>query len=398
MFDHDDENGNEPVEHDYTHPERHFANLAPDICKEWQETGWRMFHHRHEPLLLCWACGWSTQEQDTTGYSPRVRIMYARDNMGMWSIGSKWLIKDEPKHDWCGNDYLTWKFLKEQPGLDMPLVEKMIPLSDPQDSLQFTLISRVQGKTLASVWPKCSAEQKAGYRDQMVEILKRMRQVTAPFPQKINGDKLDDCILANCRGRAPPTCFKIGYSMDEWLEGISETIRGGLCRQYLIKDEKVIEEKLQQIKDNFPRGDPYVLTHGDFNLRNIMVKDDKIIAILDWETAGFYPWWAEKYCARAWTCDQEELFEGIWDRVCPELEDGPAWEVLSQALVPIRRAIRFCQTTHNSPLPPLYRAPFCKCRPDGQKIKSVHRGAKNVHEVVDWRASDFDPASWYEIL
>ncbi|MGG6498963.1 UNVERIFIED_CONTAM: phosphotransferase, partial [Bacteroidetes bacterium 56_B9] len=32
-----------------------------------------------------------------------------------------------------------------------------------------------------------------------------------------------------------------------------------------------------------------VLTHSDFHPRNIIVRDDKVVAILDWELAGFYP-------------------------------------------------------------------------------------------------------------
>lgn len=32
-----------------------------------------------------------------------------------------------------------------------------------------------------------------------------------------------------------------------------------------------------------------VLTHGDLSPRNIIVKDDKIAGIIDWEMAGFYP-------------------------------------------------------------------------------------------------------------
>jgi thiamine kinase-like enzyme len=32
-----------------------------------------------------------------------------------------------------------------------------------------------------------------------------------------------------------------------------------------------------------------VLTHADLSPRNIIVKGDKVVGILDWEMAGFYP-------------------------------------------------------------------------------------------------------------
>ncbi|OAG45446.1 hypothetical protein AYO21_00080 [Fonsecaea monophora] len=314
--------------------------------------------------------------------------MHARFNKGFWAIGSRWLLRDETNDHTRGNEYMTWKFLKEQPGLNIPLVEEMIPLSKPQDPLQFTLVSRAQGKMLSSVWAKLSPEQKAGYRDQMVTILKQLRQFTAPYPQKVNGDKLHDALIAACPGCDPPSCFKVGRTDEEWLEDISETVRGGLSYIWRTKDEKVIEEKLQKLEDDFPRGGPYVLTHGDLALCNIMVKDDKIIAIIDWEKSGYFPWWAEKYFSRSWTLDdQRELFEGVWERVAPELADGPAWEALVDPVHKIRRAVLNCKTTHKPPLPPLYRGPFCKCRPWGQLLRSRDRGAENVHEVVEWRNS-----------
>jgi Phosphotransferase enzyme family len=35
--------------------------------------------------------------------------------------------------------------------------------------------------------------------------------------------------------------------------------------------------------------EPFVLIHGDFHGRNILMKDDQVAAVLDWEFAGSYP-------------------------------------------------------------------------------------------------------------
>jgi aminoglycoside phosphotransferase len=37
----------------------------------------------------------------------------------------------------------------------------------------------------------------------------------------------------------------------------------------------------------------FVLTHGDLTPRNILVQDDVITGIVDWEYSGFYPEYAE---------------------------------------------------------------------------------------------------------
>lgn len=36
-------------------------------------------------------------------------------------------------------------------------------------------------------------------------------------------------------------------------------------------------------------GHEIVFTHGDLNLRNVMVKDGKLSGVVDWATAGWYP-------------------------------------------------------------------------------------------------------------
>jgi thiamine kinase-like enzyme len=167
---------------------------------------------------------------------------------------------------------------------------------------------------------KLSPKQQSGYRDQMVDILKQLRQFTAPFPQKANGDKLYDSILCLCGSRHSPACFKIGSTKEEWLDPFLADLRGGLTRIYKTKDPKVIEEKLQEIKNDFPRGGPYVLSHGDLNLTNIIVKDDMIEAIIDWEVSGYFPWCGETYVNIMFSdADTFELFEDVWDRVYPDL-------------------------------------------------------------------------------
>lgn len=338
------ENGGEVIEPHYAHPERHFKQLVPregGLPKEFKEQGWTLeAPYRGQESELCWACGWTTYEQ-RFGYSPRIRIMQARDNAGLWSLGSKWLIRDEPNNDFLGNDYITWEFLNKQPNLNIPLVKEMRILTDPADSVQFRLMSRAQGKMLGSIWTTLSPEQKASYRDQMVDILKQLRQFTAPFPQKVNGDQLDDHLLCLCR-RHPPTCYKMGFTEEEWLEDVSPALRDGLARVHKTKDLKIIEQKLQEIKDNFPRGGPYVLTHGDLNLTNIIVQDDKIEAIIDWEMAGYYPWWGETYLSVMYGDDNsDDLLESVWGRVHSDLDpESKTFRALIHNLVPLRLAFQ----------------------------------------------------------
>ena len=53
-----------------------------------------------------------------------------------------------------------------------------------------------------------------------------------------------------------------------------------------------LQDERYDLLDNenaFLPEEPFVLVHGDFHGRNIMMKEGRIQAVLDWEFAGFYP-------------------------------------------------------------------------------------------------------------
>lgn len=85
----------------------------------------------------------------------------------------------------------------------------------------------------------------------------------------------------------------------------------------------------QQVLDNLrkrvPKCEPYVPTHADLNLGNIIVKDGKLAAILDWECSAFYPIWNEYIAAYwAWTMEDVEWTRLLRDSF-DEHEDAKAF-------------------------------------------------------------------------
>ena len=62
---------------------------------------------------------------------------------------------------------------------------------------------------------------------------------------------------------------------------------------------------LENLKERLPRSEPYVLTHCDLNLGNIIVQDGSLAGILDWEFAAYYPIWYE-YVSASWGWTEED--------------------------------------------------------------------------------------------
>ncbi|KAH8596247.1 hypothetical protein B0O99DRAFT_510003 [Bisporella sp. PMI_857] len=246
---------------------------------------------------LCWSCGWTVYDEVLASYGSRIRIVHTRANMGTWEVGSRWMICDRSNDATLWNDFITQEFLRNQPSLTIPLIKEMRKLSAPMDKVDLTLMSRAPGITLDRIWHTLTPGQKSNYRNQVGDVIKQMRQFTSPVPRKVDGKlpkTLSPLQIFTEFSKLIPSLTGIGI-LDDIFENLKEELCFGLSEIHETEDPLIIEEKYQELKRNFPKSDPYVLTHEDLNLSNIIVKDNKIEATIDWEWTGYFPWWAERW-------------------------------------------------------------------------------------------------------
>jgi len=305
---------------------------------------------RKNPKQLCHNCGWTTShEVDAGGYTSRLNVLYLRKNSAIWELGSNgpWMLKDEPNNATSAwkTDYITQQFLrKEKP--NMPLVE-MHRFGGPDDKFHFTIMSRAKGSTIRAIWDTLTREQKNDVLQDLKDCIKEWRQITRPHMQKVDGSELLDPFIGTCTGRG---CIKTGRDEEEWLENLTPAMRKGFLWQLWFRNKgwdadqsmlaswiKEVDEKIAKLKANFPRGGPYVLTHGDLHPDNIFISDEneekkfKVSAIIDWELGGFFPWWAETIrtllpdVVEILGCESDiyhpgystETWDKIWEAVSP---------------------------------------------------------------------------------
>ena len=127
------------------------------------------------------------------------------------------------------------------------------------------------------------------------------------------------------------------------------------------------------MQKRFPDGEPYVLTHTDLNLTNILVHEGKIVAIIDWAEAGYYPWWVE--CLSAGYGDGGELFKMVWKELDLSVED------LRYDVGFVRSYWDKCPVGHGGETHVWQRPPFCKCKPFGGRIQQTHLITEEKHFV-----------------
>lgn len=131
----------------------------------------------------------------------------------------RWILRDQPNDESAGNDVMTQQFLRAQPaGTHIVPLMDMIELSGgssaPDDKVQLTLMRHARGRPLVEVWRKISLAQRESYIHQLADIIRSLRQFTAPRAQKVDGSPLDDCLVGFCIHERAPSCTKIGPNAD----------------------------------------------------------------------------------------------------------------------------------------------------------------------------------------
>ena len=105
-------------------------------------------------------------------------------------------------------------------------------------------------------------------------------------------------------------------------------------RDEFVKSLQETRSRLAAFPSTFLPEQPYVLVHNDINGRNIMMRNEKIAAVLDWEFAGSYPL-SEMLAGRGVdmleTVDEGTAEEnGVWSlrvlELVAEAARGRGWE------------------------------------------------------------------------
>ncbi|KAF1920879.1 hypothetical protein BDU57DRAFT_553151 [Ampelomyces quisqualis] len=214
---------------------------------------------------------------------------------------------------------MTYKFLRDKATSNILLVQEMYSFGGEGEKFFFIVMSRAKGVTLESVWAKLNQEEKRSYTDQMITALRELRQFTASLPQRVDGSPLQDNIIGQC-----------------W-------------------PSKMCKALYNEIPTTFPDSAPFVLTHADPNIGNIIVHDGNTLAIINWEHAGYYP------CALSG--NGRELFHMVWAEVNPQLS---LHEFVEKAYRPAQKAAaahQFAPIEHTHIHDVWLRPRWCECKP-----------------------------------
>lgn len=141
----------------------------------------------------------------------------------------------------------------------------------------YLLMQRINGEMLATGWVNRSAASQATVLAELKELVREMREIPSSHCEgvaNVDGGSLYDTRLPGPSSRFGPFTN---------VQDFHNYLRGG------INSHPGNSPEVTQLVEFHGVGWPLVMTHADLSSQNILARGDKIVAIIDWETAGWYP-------------------------------------------------------------------------------------------------------------
>jgi hypothetical protein len=233
---------------------------------------------------ICPTNGWIRRALTLTALRTTAKLY---KHPGIFTIViSRWhLVKTGP--DVHLSEAATMKFIAENTSIPVPEVH----YSFIYKGRAHIVMELVQGRVLNAVWGTLSEKSRQELLQQLKVMLEELRALKPPQGvvgvQNCVGGSLYDFRIPHCRNRFGP--FKTIQDFHFWL-------RKGL-ELSTIEEKQHVSQDWVDLKEMAVRQDgawpPPVFTHGDLHPFNILVRDGKIVSIIDWEFSGWYPYYWE---------------------------------------------------------------------------------------------------------
>ncbi|KAI9369692.1 hypothetical protein BJX61DRAFT_133567 [Aspergillus egyptiacus] len=197
-------------------------------------------------------------------------LHHAGTSSAVRAIGSNAICKIETWTDEMEMESNTLAFVRAN-FPDIPVPDVICAWLDEKLSRTFLILKRVQGNTLAQAWPSLTPDMRDGIASTVAQYCCKLTNLTSNRFESATGHWVLGPFL-NVRAKDSHAPWKprllgpmSASSHQKYLQRISRTYRP-------------------------PATAAFHFYHADLGPTNLLISDDgKIKAILDWESAGFYP-------------------------------------------------------------------------------------------------------------
>ncbi|KAI5464364.1 kinase-like domain-containing protein [Mariannaea sp. PMI_226] len=168
----------------------------------------------------------------------------------------------------------TMRFIRANTSIPVPEVQNAY--RDDESGEVTIIMDFVEGQTLKDAWDEYSEAEQESVISQLRGYMAQLRDFKGDFIGSIDGTACNDQYFSEIpEGYGP-------YKNEQ-------DFNNGIVRAMKMDNENGFSEWRCTVWLSVMKDHEIVLTHGDFDPRNIIVQGSKVAAILDWEMAGYYP-------------------------------------------------------------------------------------------------------------
>lgn len=205
------------------------------------------------------------------------------------------------------------RFIAQRTSIPVPKVH----CAFKRGELTYIVMERIHGDMIGHGWVQRSEESKASILSELKRLVREMRGIPASGPgvHNVDGGSLFD-------PRLPGPSLRFGPF--ENIREFHEYLRGGLHSDPSLDPE--VNELIELQDEPWP---PPTFTHGDLSSLNVLSQGDKIVGIIDWETAGWFPSYWE-YTTACQVNPQNSFWREEIDKFLEPLPKALAMEKIRQ--------------------------------------------------------------------
>ena len=180
-------------------------------------------------------------------------------------------------------------------------------------------MDNVEGQTLASRWGSLAIPAKSAIADRLREVFNHLRDIPCPgYFGSLGNRPLEDCVF-----------WTAGDVASGVINGPFETeaqLNEAMVLKYLYNTTSPQKaEYYRRVLPQVLRNHKPIFQHADLQRKNIMIRDDGTLVIIDWETAGWYPSYWE-YSLAIFACGRWDDDWHIWvAKILDEYLNEFAW-------------------------------------------------------------------------
>ncbi|KAF1835332.1 kinase-like protein [Decorospora gaudefroyi] len=142
----------------------------------------------------------------------------------------------------------------------------------------YIVMERIPGESISNGWLKRLEPVRARMLEQLKRMIEDMRRILPP--EGVGVANVDGGPLFDCRVPGPSNSFGPFNTIHDFHQYLRGGLDGGP------QHEPEFNKFVSQQDEAWPAP---VFTHGDLSSLNILASGDRIVGIVDWESAGWYP-------------------------------------------------------------------------------------------------------------